>query len=76
MARAARWIRLLLRDLWIHFFAGTLCLLVRHHRDNVPIGELVGRKGFRGVPAFQCRKCFTITLRDSDVKKLGGKVPT
>jgi len=76
MARVARWIRLLLRDLWIHFFAGTLCLLVRHHRNMVPIGELAGRKGFRGVPVYQCRNCYIILIHDSDVKKLGGKVPT
>lgn len=74
MTKAWRWIRLLFRDLWLHFFAGVLCLVMRRHRDPVSIGEFRKPKGgYRLIPIYQCRKCFTIFFRDADVAKIGGR---
>ena len=67
-----RWIRLLLRDLRIHFWSATLCLVRRRHRALVLVGH-IGKPGFRGVPIYQCRKCYGWYLTDADARRLGGK---
>jgi hypothetical protein len=50
------------------------CLVRRSHRDARYVGELT-KRGFRGVPMYQCVFCVEFYLREVDLKKLGGKTP-
>lgn len=61
-----------LRNVAIHFGPALLCVLKGEHRDLRHVGEF-GKKGFRGVPMYQCAKCMMFYVRESDARKLGGK---
>lgn len=69
-----RSVRLFVRDLFLHYIQGSLCLLRRRHRALVYVGE-IGKKGFRGVPIYQCAKCTALYIHDRDALRLGGTPP-
>ncbi len=61
----------MLTDLWLHL-KRTWCLIRRKHAAEIYIGDFV-KKGFRGVPLYQCPRCAEIVLRLPDAKRRGGK---
>jgi hypothetical protein len=72
MAAAWRWVRLFLRDLWLHFIPGALCILWRSHRDPGLIGSF-SKSGYRAAPLYQCRKCLMIYMKEEHAFRVGGR---
>jgi hypothetical protein len=60
-----------LRDLWFHA-KGLLCVIRRRHVELVPVGDLT-KRGFRGVPMYQCPRCASFWIKESGAKTIGGR---